>query len=140
VQLQATPLADTPAIVDLALAASPIATQGPAAEFLQHKTTRRELYEALQAGKPAGAFDVILWNERGDLTECSFGNLAVKRHGQWLTPPAAAVLLPGIYRDELLAEGRIVEALLTKADLAQAEELAFFNSLRGWCPARLLPG
>jgi para-aminobenzoate synthetase/4-amino-4-deoxychorismate lyase len=80
---------------------------------------------------------VILWNETGELTECSFGNLAVQLDGQWLTPPLASGLLPGVLRAELLAQGRVKEARLTRDDLARAEGLAFFNSLRGWLPAQL---
>ncbi|MEO6276189.1 bifunctional anthranilate synthase component I family protein/class IV aminotransferase [Roseateles sp.] len=121
--------------VQLALAGGPIATLGPRAEFLAHKTTRRELYAF---GKPADAFDVILWNEAGELTECSFGNLALQIDGHWLTPPLAAGLLPGVLRAELLVQGRIKEARLTRAELARAQGLAFFNSLRGWLDARLL--
>jgi len=120
--------------VCLALADSAVPTRGPRAEYLAHKTTRRELY-ALD--KPAGAFDLILWNEAGELTECSFGNLALQIDGQWLTPPLAAGLLPGVLRAELLAQGRIREARLTRDDLAHAEGLAFFNSLRGWLVAEL---
>jgi para-aminobenzoate synthetase/4-amino-4-deoxychorismate lyase len=126
-----TPTADP---VVLALADRAMPTRGPGAEFLAHKTTRRELY-ALH--KPAEAFDLILWNEAGELTECSFGNLALQLDGQWLTPPLAAGLLPGVLRAELLAQGRIREARLTREDLARAEGLAFFNSLRGWLPAVL---
>jgi len=124
----------TPEPVRLALADRPIATRSPAAEFLAHKTTRRELYAF---DKPADAFDVMLWNEAGELTECSFGNLALKLGGEWLTPPLAAGLLPGVLRAELLAQGRIREARLTRDDLARAEGLAFFNSLRGWLDAQL---
>ncbi|MGQ3050662.1 MAG: chorismate-binding protein [Roseateles sp.] len=123
--------------VRLALADRPIATRGPAAEFLVHKTTRRELYAGF--AKAAEAFDVILWNESGELTECSFGNLALQLDGQWLTPPLASGLLPGVLRAELLAQGRVKEAPLTRADLARAQGLAFFNSLRGWLPAELMP-
>ena len=122
-----------PGPVLLALAPRPIETRGPGAEFLAHKTTRRELYAF---DRPAEAFDVMLWNEAGELTECSFGNLALQLGGQWLTPPLAAGLLPGVLRAELLAQGRIKEAPLTREDLARAEGLAFFNSLRGWLPAR----
>jgi para-aminobenzoate synthetase/4-amino-4-deoxychorismate lyase len=130
-----TPFTPTAEPVRLALADRPIATLGPGAEFLAHKTTRREAYAF---DKPAEAFDVILWNEAGELTECSFGNLALQIDGQWLTPPLAAGLLPGVMRAELLAQGRIREATLTRADLACAEGIAFFNSLRGWLNARLV--
>jgi para-aminobenzoate synthetase/4-amino-4-deoxychorismate lyase len=135
-QLQALP--ETPAVVVLALATTPIATRGAAAEFLQHKTTRREIYAPFTAGKPAEAFDVLLWNESGELTECSFGNLAVLLDGHWLTPAINAGLLPGVLRAELLAQGRLREARLLKADLARAQGLAFLNSLRGWCPGMLM--
>ncbi|RZL35275.1 MAG: bifunctional aminodeoxychorismate synthase component I/aminotransferase, partial [Rubrivivax sp.] len=118
--------------VRLVLADRPVPTRGPRAEFLAHKTTRRELYAF---DKPADAFDVILWNEAGELTECSFGNLALRLDGQWLTPPLAVGLLPGVLRAELLAQGRIHEARLTRDDLARAQGLAFFNSLRGWLAA-----
>ena len=121
--------------VQLALADRPMPTRGPRAEYLAHKTTRRELY-ALD--KPVEAFDLILWNEAGELTECSFGNLALQLDGHWLSPPLAAGLLPGVLRAELLAQGRVREARLTREDLARATGLAFFNSLRGWLPAQLL--
>lgn len=120
--------------VRLALADGPVPTLGLRAEFLAHKTTRRELYAF---SKPADAFDVILWNEAGELTECSFGNLALKLDGQWLTPPLSAGLLPGVLRAELLAQGQLREARLMRGDLARAEGLAFLNSLRGWLAAVL---
>ncbi|MDN3920152.1 chorismate-binding protein [Roseateles violae] len=137
IALQCQPLPDTPARVGLALAAEAIDAQGPAAEFLQHKTTRRELYEAFAAAKPAAAFDVLLWNREGELTECTFGNIAVRLDGQWLTPRREAGLLPGVYREELLQQGVLQEARLSKDDLARAEGLAFLNSLRGWVAAEL---
>ena len=137
VQIQRQPLPATPARVKLALAAMPIATHGPDAEFLHHKTTRREMYAPFAAAKPADAFDVILWNEASELTECTFGNVALLIDGRWLTPGASAGLLPGVMRETLLREGRVSEARLTKDDLARAERLAFFNSLRGWVEAGL---
>jgi para-aminobenzoate synthetase/4-amino-4-deoxychorismate lyase len=129
------PFTPTPEPVRLALADRPIATGGLAAEFLAHKTTRREIYAF---DKPADAFDLILWNEAGELTECSFGNLALRIDGVWLTPPLSAGLLPGVLRAELLAQGRLQEARLTREDLARATGLAFFNSLRGWLGAELV--
>jgi para-aminobenzoate synthetase/4-amino-4-deoxychorismate lyase len=129
------PFTPTPTPVRLALAAQPVPTTGPRAEFLAHKTTRRELY-ALD--KPADAFDLVLWNEAGELTECSFGNLALQIDGEWRTPPLASGLLPGVLRAELLAQGRLREARLTRADLACAQGLAFINSLRGWLDAELV--
>lgn len=140
VQTVLLPLLQTPAVVLLALADEAIETDGPAAEFIQHKTTRRELYDYFAQRKPAAAFDVLLWNRLGELTECSFGNIALQIDGQWLTPRREAGLLPGVYRDELLQSRRVQEARLLKTDLGRAQALAFINSLRGWCPAALLAG
>lgn len=132
------PLGDTPHPVPLMLARRPLPTRGALAEFLQHKTTRRAHYEAFAQDKTAAAFDVLLWNEDEELTECSFGNIALQIEGRWLTPRLAAGLLPGVLRESLLACGQLQEAQLLKSDLARAQGLAFFNSLRGWCPAVLI--
>lgn len=126
--------------VRLALAARALETRGPLAEFIQHKTTRREHYEALAAGKPAGAWDLVLFNEDGELTEGCFGNIALKREGEWLTPRREAGLLPGLGRALLIREGRVREARLSAKDFEQASELAWFNALRGWLPAVRLEG
>ncbi len=131
-------LEPTPQPVALALADAPIDSEGPGAEFLQHKTSRREAYEALNARKPAGIFDLILYNRHQELSECSFGNLALRIEGRWLTPRREAGGLPGVYRELLLQQGRIHEARLLRSDLDRAEALAFFNSLRGWCDAHLV--
>ncbi|MFO1252040.1 MAG: chorismate-binding protein [Inhella sp.] len=138
VRTQAEPLQPTPEPVRLALASQPIATRGPGAEFITHKTTRREAYEALQALLPGAAFDLILFNEDGELTECTRGNLALCLDGHWLTPRHEAGLLPGVGREQWLASGRLREARLTREDLARASELAWFNALRGWLRAELL--
>jgi para-aminobenzoate synthetase/4-amino-4-deoxychorismate lyase len=138
IHTQATAYVPSPLPLRLALAAVPIDSLGAAAEFVQHKTTRRELYEACARHKPAAAFDLLLWNTQEELTECSFGNIALQIDGEWLTPARASGLLPGVLREELLAQGRVREARLLKSDLARAQALAFFNSLRGWCPAELI--
>ncbi|WP_269633565.1 chorismate-binding protein [Pelomonas sp. BJYL3] len=137
-QLGLQPLGDTPTPVPLELARRPLPTRGPLAEYLQHKTTRRAHYEAFAQDKTAAAFDVLLWNEDEELTECSFGNIALQIEGRWLTPRLAAGLLPGVLREAMLARGQLQEARLLKSDLARAQGLAFFNSLRGWCPAVLI--
>ncbi|MCH7345057.1 chorismate-binding protein [Pelomonas sp. CA6] len=139
-QREVQPLQDWAAPVALALAARPLDTQGPGAEFLGHKTTRRELYQQMLADKPAEAVDLLLFNRDGELTEGCISNLALELDGQWLTPRQQAGLLPGVMREQLLAEGRVREARLTLADLPRATGLAIFNSVRGWCAARLLPG
>jgi len=131
---QAFALAPTPAPVRVRLADRPLA--GSTGEFVRFKTTQRAHYDAL-APTSDDVFDTLLWNERGELTEFTRGNVALRIDGRWLTPPLASGLLPGIARARLLREGTIEEAVLARADLQRAEALAFFNSLRGWLPAAL---
>lgn len=108
--------------------------------FLYHKTTHRTPYEAAWHGRdPAQFADIILWNERQELTETTIANLALKLDGVWYTPPVHSGLLPGTYRAELLARGLLVERLLYKEDLARAENTAVFNSVRGWQLRKYVP-
>lgn len=108
--------------------------------FVRHKTTRRAHYDEAAAAQAPDVFDTVLWNEAGELTECTRGNLALRIGGQWLTPALACGLLPGIGREMALAEGRLQEALLRREDLARADAVAFVNSLRGWLPATMVTG
>ena len=109
---------------------------GSDSEFVRFKTTHRAHYDAFVAADD-GVFDTLLWNERGELTEFTRGNVALRIAGRWLTPALGCGLLPGVGRARLLADGAIVEAVLTRDDLARAEGIAFFNSLRGWLDAEL---
>jgi para-aminobenzoate synthetase/4-amino-4-deoxychorismate lyase len=97
----------------------------------RHKTTRRELLDSARAGRP-DCDEVLLLNEQGQLTEGSYHNLVVSRDGRLLTPPLACGLLPGVLREELLAQGTITELVLYPHDLKRADELWLINSVRGW--------
>lgn len=114
----------------------PLETRGRDYEFVVHKTTRRAHYTARLRPEP-GVFDTLLVNERGELTEFTRGNVALKIAGQWFTPALLSGLLAGTLRAELLASGQITEAVLGMADLQRAQEVAFFNSVRGWLRAQL---
>ncbi len=96
-----------------------------------HKTTSRELYSKALAQRP-DCLDVIICNERGEACEGTNHNLVAKIGGELVTPPLDCGLLPGVLREELLARGEIVERLLRKEELHQAEELWLINSVRGW--------
>ena len=117
----------------VALSSQPVSSTD---RFLYFKTTRREVYEQARSSRP-DLDDVILWNERGEITESCLANLALCRNGQWITPPVSCGLLEGIMREELLAQGILREEVIHLDDLARAEGLALLNSLRGWIPARL---
>jgi para-aminobenzoate synthetase/4-amino-4-deoxychorismate lyase len=137
VDAQAFAMTETASPVRVALAPAALNTDDALQEFILHKTTRRAHYEALAPSDPA-LFDHLLFNARGEVTEFTRGNVAVLLEGQWVTPPLACGLLAGTYRRELLAQGRLREAVVTMAELDQAKGLAFFNGLRGWLDATLV--
>ena len=121
--------------VRAALAAEPVDSRD---EFLRHKTSRRGVYEKALAARPR-AQDVLLWNERGELTDTSAGNVVLELDGRRTTPHAASGLLPGTFRAELLARGEIEEAVLPTDALARAARVWFINSVRRWCDLRVEP-
>jgi para-aminobenzoate synthetase/4-amino-4-deoxychorismate lyase len=104
---------------------------------LFYKTTRRSLYNRRQRRFPC-ADDVIMVNERGECTEVTTANVAVRRGNTWLTPPLSSGCIPGIAREELLERGEISEGVVLAKDLATADDIAVFNSLRGWRRALLM--
>ena len=101
--------------------------------FLCHKTTRRDVYDHQRAAHPS-AFDVLLWNERRELTEFTRGNLVAELDGALWTPSRSSGLLAGVFRGELLDAGTIQERVLMVEDLPRCTKLWFINSLREWVP------
>lgn len=99
--------------------------------FLYHKTTQRQIYETYLS--EAGEVDeVVLWNERGEVTECCTANLVVYKSGKYLTPSVNSGLLPGTYRDFLLKRGILTEHILTADDLRNASHVYLINAVRKW--------
>jgi len=128
-RVESEPLDETPpAPRRVALAPTPVDSSD---RFLYHKTTRRGVYDARRAERP-GFFDVLLWNEREELTEFTNGNLVVELDGRRWTPPREAGLLAGTFRAVLLRGGEVGERVLTKDDLARATRVWFVNGVRGW--------
>jgi len=87
---------------------------------------------AMQEALRTGAFEGLMRNYRGELTECTTANLFIVKHGVALTPPLEAGLLPGITREFLFDVGKDVgvdvrEEVLRDADLFGADE-AFLTS------------
>ena len=109
-------------------------------EFVRFKTTRRAHYAAFapNASGAPGVFDTVLWNEAGEITEGTFGNIALLLDGCWVTPPLSCGLLPGVGRAVALREGRLTEAVVRLDDLPRVQGWAFVNSLRGWVGAGLV--
>lgn len=127
-------LQPTPQPVRLQLAGGPLMEAH--SEFVRFKTTRRAHYAAFAPATP-GVFDTVLWNAAGEITESTFGNIAMLLDGRWVTPPLSCGLLPGVGRAVALRDGRVCEAVVRLQDLPRVQGWAFINSLRGWLQARL---
>jgi len=104
--------------------------------FLYHKTTLRSIYDEAWAER-AGSDEVVLLNERGEITEGCISNIAVRVAGQWLTPTLESGLLPGVLRQSFLNSKFLIEARLTLDDLTHAEDCIVMNSVRGSARAKL---
>jgi para-aminobenzoate synthetase/4-amino-4-deoxychorismate lyase len=135
VEVQASALPPAPrGPLRVGLAARPV---DPRSVWLHHKTTRREVYEEAAASRP-DCDDVLLWNDRGELTESSVASVIVEVGGVRLTPPLACGLLPGVERARAIAEGRAREAVVRLGDLKPGQRLGLVSSLRGVREARLV--
>jgi para-aminobenzoate synthetase/4-amino-4-deoxychorismate lyase len=109
--------------------------------LLLHKTTLRATYDAgWRQAEAAGAFDMLFFNERGELTEGGRSNVFVRIQGRWITPPLSSGLLPGVMRARLLAdpEWNAVERPLTRDALREADAICVCNALRGVLSAQIV--
>lgn len=108
--------------------------------FLFHKTTERHLYLAeRERALAAGCFEVLFANREGEATEGSISTLFVRDGDRLLTPPLQCGLLPGTFRQLLLAQGRAVERVLRREEVCAAAEVYVGNSVRGLVRVRVRP-
>lgn len=125
---EAAPLAGGRTRVRACFAPAPVHTRD---ELLAHKTTRRAVYEEALAACP-GYDDVLLVNERGEVTESTRASLVLDLDGELVTPPLCCGLLPGVFREQLLARGIARERVVLPADVLRARRVWLVNSVRWW--------
>jgi para-aminobenzoate synthetase/4-amino-4-deoxychorismate lyase len=106
--------------------------------FLYHKTTLRAVYERARAARP-DCDEVLLWNEHGEVTEFTTGNLIAVRGAESITPPLACGLLAGTERRALLDRGELTERIIRHDELPGCTALYFLNSVRGRIRAQVVP-
>lgn len=102
--------------------------------WLFHKTTMRTLYDMnYKLARENGLFDYIFCNDAGEVTEGCITNLIVYSQGNYMTPPVASGLLPGVMRQHLLANPTVplIERVVTRDDVKTAAALFVCNSVRG---------
>jgi 4-amino-4-deoxychorismate lyase len=99
--------------------------------WLQHKTTRRGVYDAARASLAEGLDEVIFLNERGEVCEGTITTVFFDKGQGMRTPPLTCGVLPGVLR----AEMAVGEEVLLAEDLPKTR-LWLGNALRGLIPAR----
>lgn len=117
----------------VAMASAPVSR---ANVFLYHKTSLRTLFERHRGEHPS-AYDVLMWNEEGEVTEFTTGNLVAELDGMCVTPPRESGLLAGTMRAELIENGEIVERRITRNEITRATRCWLVNSVRGRVPVHL---
>jgi branched-chain amino acid aminotransferase len=95
---------------------------------------------ALRQAEARGAWEALLLNEHGRLTEGSRSNIALVMPEGIFTPPESEGCLPGTVRRRLLETRALRERLLTLEDLAAADGLLLMNSLIGALPVSRVDG
>ncbi|CAG8491007.1 2588_t:CDS:2, partial [Paraglomus occultum] len=99
--------------------------------FVLHKTTHRSVYESAKRRVVSRfpslpIFDVVIYNEQDQVTECSIANIAVEYHEDgksvWKTPAVECGLLPGVMRRLLIEKGELIPATISVEDLKRAQK------------------
>jgi len=109
--------------------------------FLFHKTTQRKLYnEEYARCSRKGYFDVIFSNEKNEITEGAISNIFIEKNGIFYTPPLACGVLGGTYRSFLIKTKKfpVVEKILYKNDIINADRVYLTNALRGMVEAKVV--
>lgn len=128
IHLEAKPLDLTVQTQPLRVAIAPTPIHS-ANVFLYHKTTYRTLYQQARQSCP-GYDDVLLWNERGEITESCIANVVIECDGQWYTPPLHCGLLAGTLRQWLLQQGKVQERVIDRKALTPGSRIFLVNSVR----------
>ena len=92
-----------------------------------------------------GFDEVVLLNERGEVSECTSANIFAANGGRVLTPPLISGCLPGVTRELLLNEIRVHgisvrEQTILPEDLEEADEVFITSTTRDLLPVRLIEG
>lgn len=96
----------------------------------------------LERAQARGFDEVVLLNERGEVSECTSANLFAVLNGRLVTPPLSSGCLPGVTRAILLEEiePSAEERPLRLADLEAASEIFITSSTRDVLPVSAIDG
>lgn len=100
--------------------------------FLYHKSTQRNHFaDSIKLIESSVVFDVLYFNQKGELCEGSRSNIVLEIKGRFYTPKRKSGLLGGTLAQALLQSGAIKEKTLKHKHLARAQRIYCINSVRG---------
>ncbi len=99
----------------------------------------------LESAQWRGFDEVILLNERGEVSECTSANIFIAHGSEVWTPPLTSGCLPGITRELLLGEVqapgfRVSAKAFTPAELEAADEVFITSTTRDLLPVVQVEG
>jgi branched-chain amino acid aminotransferase len=99
----------------------------------------------LEEAQSRGFDEVILLNERGEISECTSANIFIAAGSRVWTPPLTSGCLPGVTRELLLSEVHasgleVAERTLKLSDLAAADEVMITSTTRDLLPVFSIEG
>jgi branched-subunit amino acid aminotransferase/4-amino-4-deoxychorismate lyase len=95
---------------------------------------------AFREGVTAHCNEMLLFTPAGQLISASMANIFAVIGGHIVTPDPATGARPGVVREWVKRHAETKEALLTRADLAHADEIFLTNSWLGIMPAASVDG
>jgi branched-chain amino acid aminotransferase len=99
----------------------------------------------LERAQEQGFDEVVLLNERGEVSECTSANIFIVKGNKVSTPPLSSGCLPGVTRALLLEEIdvpglTVVEEVIFTADLEAADEVFITSTTRDLMPVASIEG
>lgn len=110
--------------------------------FTAHKTTFRQPYDLARSRAgivhtaPVNA-EVLLFNQRHEITEASVSTPYFFREGRWVTPTSTSGGMFSVTKMKALQGGFCSEDLVSLSDLVDGEMIWLSNAVRGFFPGRI---
>lgn len=126
------PIQASTKIFNIMVLNKPLDTSHPLFNYKTTATSVRGLYTKLDSQyKPAHIDELIFINQHQQITEGRFYNFIIQINGQLITPPLTCGLLGGIFRQQLLDTGVLIEQIINVELLDHAEKIYLCNDVRG---------
>lgn len=89
---------------------------------------------AKEEARIKGAFEAILLNSEGEVTEGATSNIFIAKSGKIFTPPVSSHILPGVTREAVLGiipklQLKVAEKRITSEELFTSDEVFLTNSI-----------